>query len=247
MSDGTTITIDAAGGPAEAYLAGDDGAPGLLVYVDGIGLRPQIEEMADRMAAWGYLVLVPHLFYREGRAGELAPKRDLRADGELAAFFASGVMERIGTLTPEVVAADAEAWIGALLEHAGAGPVGTVGYCVGATFAVRLGGQFGEGVAAVGGFHGGNLVTGRDDSPHLQIAAAGATYCFGHADGDQWMPPEAVATLEQTLTEAGRPHRNEVYEGAQHGYTMADTSTYDGAAAERHFAALRKLLDETLR
>jgi carboxymethylenebutenolidase len=247
MRGGTTIVIDAAGGPAEAYLAGSDGDPGLLVYADGIGLRPQIEEMADRIAAWGYLVLAPHLFYRDGGAAELAPKRDLRQDGELDAFFAAGAMDRIGTLTPEIVAADAEAWMGALRERAGAGPVGTAGYCVGAAFALRLGGQFPAQVAAVGGFHGGNLVTEAGDSPHLAIAGTQAAYCFGHADKDQWMPPEAVATLEETLAEAGRPHVNEVYDGAPHGYTMADTSTYDAAAAERHFAALRELLDATLR
>jgi carboxymethylenebutenolidase len=247
MSNGITIDIDVAHGPAEAYLTGRDGDPGLLVYPDAIGLRPQIEEMADRMASWGHVVLVPHVFYREGRAAELAPKGDLRRDGEVEDFFASGVMDRIGTLTPEVVATDAEAWMGALLEHAGSGPVGTTGYCLGAAFAVRLGGQFPERVAAVGGFHGGGLVTDGDDSPHLTVARAQATYCFGHADKDRWMPPEAVARLEEILTQAGRPHVNEVYDGAPHGYSMADTSMYDAAAAERHFAALRELLGKTLR
>jgi carboxymethylenebutenolidase len=38
------------------------------------------------------------------------------------------------------------------------------------------------------------------------------------------MPLDAVQALEATLQAAGRPHVNEVYEGAAHGYTMADTS-----------------------
>ena len=41
-------------------------------------------------------------------------------------------------------------------------------------------------------------------------------------------------------------HRSEVYAGAAHGYTMADTPGYNEAAAERHFDALFDLLDRTL-
>ncbi|MCW2817855.1 MAG: dienelactone hydrolase, partial [Marmoricola sp.] len=39
---------------------------------------------------------------------------------------------------------------------------------------------------------------------------------------------------------------NEVYPGAAHGYSMADTSMYDEASAERHFAELEALLGRTL-
>ncbi len=50
----------------------------MLFYVDAIGLRPRTEAMADRIASWGYVVLVPHVFYRDGSAADLAPKADLR-------------------------------------------------------------------------------------------------------------------------------------------------------------------------
>ena len=38
-------------GVAEAYLTGETGRPGVLFYIDAIGLRPQIEDMADRIAS----------------------------------------------------------------------------------------------------------------------------------------------------------------------------------------------------
>ena len=41
------------------------------------------------------------------------------------------------------------------------------------------------------------------------------------------MTAEQIATLERTLEESGARYRSEVYEGAQHGYTMADTAAYD--------------------
>jgi carboxymethylenebutenolidase len=41
-------------------------------------------------------------------------------------------------------------------------------------------------------------------------------------------------------------HRSELYRGAAHGYTMADTPVYDEAAAERHFEELFALLERTV-
>ena len=77
---GQTIELQAADGTAQAYLAGNPGDPGVLFYIDAIGLRPQIEDMADRIASWGYVVLAPHVFYRDGSAAELAPQSDLRGE-----------------------------------------------------------------------------------------------------------------------------------------------------------------------
>jgi carboxymethylenebutenolidase len=152
----------------------------------------------------------------------------------------------VAALTPDLSTPDAEAWMSTLLEHAGDGPVGVVGYCMGARLAVRTAGQFPGTVAAVGGFHGGGLVTDAPDSPHLSIAGSTAEYTFGHADQDRSMPREAVAALEEALDDAGRPHVNEVYERAAHGYTMADTSRYDEAGTERHFNVLQALFARTL-
>jgi carboxymethylenebutenolidase len=243
---GEMIEIQASDGIAEAYLTGETGKPGVLFYTDAFGLRPQIEEMADRIASWGYVVLAPHVFYRDGRVADLAPKADLREPGEREAFFADGVIDRVAALTPDKSGPDAAAWVRTLEEHAGDGPIGVTGYCMGARLAVRTAGQFPGTVAAVGGFHGGGLVTDDENSPHLAIASSTAEYAFGNADQDRSMPLEAVAALEDALQAAGRPHVNEVYEGAAHGYTMADTSTYDEAAAERHFTVLQGLLARTL-
>jgi carboxymethylenebutenolidase len=243
---GETFEIAAADGAAEAYLTGNAGDPGVLFYIDAIGLRPQIEEMADRIASWGYVVLAPNVFYRKGRAEELAPTKDLREPGAREQFFAS-MGDRVPGYTPDKSGPDAEAWMQALLQHAGDGPIAVTGYCMGARLAVRTGGQFPGTVAAVGGFHGGGLVTDAEDSPHRSIAESTAEYVFGHADHDRGMTLENVAALEETLQSAGRPHLNEVYADAPHGYTMADTSMYQEAGAERHFKELEGLLARTLR
>jgi carboxymethylenebutenolidase len=68
---------------------------------------------------------------------------------------------------------------------------------------------------------------------------------FGHADQDPSLPVEQRERLEAALTAAGVRHTCEVYPGAHHGFTQADTAAYDREADERHWAALLDLLKRT--
>jgi carboxymethylenebutenolidase len=239
------IEISAPGGTAQAYLArpDDEQRPGVLLFMDAIGLRPQIELIADRIASWGYVVLAPNYFYRSGTAAETSPPGDLTAPGTREAFFA-GIRPRIAALTSDLSNADTLVWLDTLASYA-PGPVAATGYCMGARLAVRAAGLAPDVVRGVAGWHGGNLVTDAPDSPHRSIVSSTA-YVFGHADNDQSMTPDDVARLEQALVSAGAPHTNEVFEGAAHGYVMADTSMHDEAAAERHYLGLEGLLNQVL-
>lgn len=243
------IEIAAADGVAEAYLAtpSSDGRwPGVLFFIDAIGLRPQIEQMADRIASWGYAVLVPNLFYRLGTAAALAPTADLRVPGEREKFFAT-VGPRMG-LPPAEVARDISAYIEAMraLRPVAPGPIGVTGYCMGARFATWAAGQHPDDVAACGGFHGARLITDDDTSPHRSLVTATASFVYGFADNDASMPAEAIDAFTAALDDAGLSAKVAVYEGCVHGYTMADTSMYSEAGAERHFRELRELLDATI-
>src|ERR1700741_3321336 len=41
--------------------------PAVIFYMDGLGIRPVLYDMCDRIARDGYVVLLPDLFYRAGR------------------------------------------------------------------------------------------------------------------------------------------------------------------------------------
>ena len=246
------ITIPAPDGAAEAIVArpssGEGPFPGVILYMDAFGLRPRIEEMAQRISDWGYVVLAPNVFYREGTAAELAPQTGMTTpEGREAAGKAA--FPRVRSLTPSKALPDIDHWVAALrgLPGVAPGPIGTTGYCMGARLAVRTAAAHPEVVAACGGFHGGGLATDEPDSPHLGLRQAKARFVFGHADRDRSMGPEAVARLGEALAEAGLTASNVIYSGAAHGYTMADTSAYHEEAAERHFRELRELLDTTLK
>jgi carboxymethylenebutenolidase len=60
------------------------------------------------------------------------------------------------------------------------------------------------------------------------------------------MTADDIATVERALDDAGVAYRSALFEGAAHGYTMADTPVYHEAAAERHFTELLALLDRTI-
>ncbi len=240
------IEVTTPDGVADAYLTrpDDDGShPPVLFIIDAFGLRPRIEEMADRIAARGYVVLAPNVFYRAGRA-PVIPLPDFSDPDNRGRFFQQ-VRPLMEQLTPEAIARDGGAYLDYLADAA-PGPVAITGYCMGARLGWRIAAAHPDRVAALGGFHGGGLVTDAPDSPHRSADRVQAEVYFGHADEDANMTPEQIATLDEAMDEAGVRHRTELYGGAHHGYTMSDTPVYNEEACERHFTALFELLERTL-
>jgi carboxymethylenebutenolidase len=243
MARGETIDVTTPDGVADAYLArpDDDAAhPAVLFVMDAYGLRPQIEQMADRIADQGYVVLAPNVFYRAGRSPVVSLEGIGDPDRRSEVF--GRVMPLVQGLTAEQIVADGEAWLDAL----GDGPVAVTGYCMGGRAGWRIAAAYPDRVVALGGFHVGGLVTDGEDSPHLSAGELAAEVYLGFADNDRSATPEQITTVDGALADAGVRHRAEVYEGAAHGYTMADTPAYDEGAAERHYTELFALLGRTV-
>jgi carboxymethylenebutenolidase len=244
--NGSMIDVPTPDGVADAYLTrpADDGTyPGVLFIIDAIGLRDRIKEMADRIAAQGYVVLAPNVFYRAGRA-PIWETPDLTDSDARSAFFAQ-LRPLMGSITPEVIVRDGGAYLDALAEQS-TGPFAVTGYCFGGRIGWTIAAANPERVVAVGGFHTGRMVTDDADSPHLLAPQVKAEVYWGHADKDDSMTPENIATLDRAMDAAGVVHTTLTYEGAQHGYTMSDMGAYDEVAAERHFDALFSLLARTV-
>jgi carboxymethylenebutenolidase len=245
----TSLDVPTRDGLADAYLAhpqDDAPHPGVLLYMDAFGPRPWLMTMAERIAAAGYTVLLPNVLYRHGRA-PLVDLPDLIDTAQRPDLFASlGPM--ITSLTPDLAMADAGAYLDWLAASplVTAGPVGVTGYCMGARLALLTAGTHPQRVAAAAGFHGGRLATDAPDSPHLVADRITAELYFGHADQDPSLPPEQIARLDKALDAAGVRYRSEVYEGAHHGFTQADTTAHNPDAEQRHWRELLALFDRTL-
>ncbi|MEY9854711.1 carboxymethylenebutenolidase [Catenulispora sp. GAS73] len=238
------LQIPTPDGQADAVAAFPEGGgqhPGVLLYMDIFGIRPELERKAVELAEHGYYVLVPNVFYRHG-AAPLIELPDFVGNEERSKAVEQ-LMPMVHAQTAERGLSDAEAYLTFLSEQPGVtpGPVAVMGYCMGGGQALRTAAAFPERVAAVASFHAGKLVNDMPESPHLVvIPAITADVHIAHAETD--MRPEEVVELNKALDAAGVRYSSEIYPGTVHGFTMADTSAFNAAGLQQHWDRLLELL-----
>ena len=166
MSAGHQIEVHTGDGVAPCWLhrpAAEGVYPGVILYPDAGSVRHTMHQLADRLAGLGYVVLVPHIFYR---SGEYAPF-DTRT-----VFVDPAERDRLRAIIRalEMPAAmrDAARYIEALHDQPGvaAGRIGCTGYCMGGRLAFLTAGAHPGAVAAAASIHGGGVATDAADSPH---------------------------------------------------------------------------------
>jgi carboxymethylenebutenolidase len=242
-----TVTITTEDGLCPAHVFHPPGAgpwPAVLLFMDGIGIRPALFEMAERLAAHGYYVLLPDLYYRVGPYEPIDAKR-VFTDPELR----KSIMEKfIGTFSQANAMRDIRAVLAFLAGQPAVAPgkIGATGYCMGGGLALAAAGHFPDRFAAVAAYHPGHLATDAPDSPHLQAPNIQAQVYVGGASEDATFPDAMKARLETALRDAGVRHTVETYP-ARHGWVPSDTLVHDAAQAERHWQTLFALLDGALK
>jgi carboxymethylenebutenolidase len=147
--------------------------------MDGLGIRPTLVDMGQRLANGGYVVLLPDLFYRAGPYEPLEPKKVFAA-GDVR----SALAHLLGSTDNRRAAEDTKA------------------------------GTYPDRIAAAASFHGGNLATDSELSPHLLAPRMRGRLYVAGADQDDSYPQEMAERLEKALSDAGVDHRCEIYPGA---------------------------------
>jgi carboxymethylenebutenolidase len=240
------VEISTRDGVCRTSVFKPDGAgpwPAVIFYMDGLGIRPVLHDMCERIARDGYVVLLPDMFYRAGPYGPLDPK-EVFAMGD----FRKALGHLFGSTDNQRAGEDTAAFLAYLDTRADVRgrKVGTTGYCMGGAMSLTAAGTHPDRIAAAASFHGGNLASDAPTSPHrLAPKIRGFVYVAG-ADKDNSYPPEMHEKLESALADAGVPHRCEIYRDALHGWTMADFPVYKADDAERHFRELRALFAQWL-
>jgi carboxymethylenebutenolidase len=238
------IEINTDDGVAKATLfRPDNGAAakrGIIFYMDAMGPRPSLYGMAQRLADSGYTVLLPDLFYRFGDYGPFGGN----AFGDPASREA--IMTMLRGTTQDMTRRDSAAFLDTLTAAGATAMVGTVGYCLGGGRALTAAATYADRIAAAASFHGGNLASDAEDSPHHLAADIKGRVYIGVAGVDNSFPPEQSARLAEALRTGGVDHMIENYVGMAHGWTVPDHGVYDETGAERHWKRLLNLFDETL-
>jgi carboxymethylenebutenolidase len=202
--------------------------PGVLIWPDAFGLRPSMRDMAKRLAADGYSVLVPNPFYRISKAPF--------TDASNFNFQNAADMAKLQPLMASVNAPgnaekDAAAYVGFLdaqKEVNRAKKIGTQGYCMGGPLVVKTAAHLPNRIGAGASFHGGGLVTDKPESPHLLAPKIKAHMYFGIASNDDARQPDAKDKLKQAFADAKVPADIEVY-GSLHGWCVPDMPMQNGA------------------
>ena len=129
----TAVTIPTPDGSCPASLfrpAGDGPWPAVLMYMDGVGMRPALFPIAERIADAGYLVLLPDLFYRAGPY-QAPDAKSLFSDPAARQAWSKTALTASAANVMRDTAAFLE-YLGALAD-ARAAKIGTTGYCMGGT------------------------------------------------------------------------------------------------------------------
>jgi carboxymethylenebutenolidase len=244
----TAVEIAAPDGVCPASLFRPQGSgpwPGVVMYMDGVGMRPALFPIAQRIADAGYVVLLPDLFYRAGPYQ--APEAKLLFSDPAARQAWS---KTALTASAANVMRDTAAFLDTLHAQPDVrpSPVGVTGYCMGGRLALTAAGTFPERIAAAASFHGGNLATDAADSPHLLAPKMRdmAVYIAGAVE-DPTFTDDMKHRLEEALAKAGVSFVVETYAGMRHGWVPSDTPVHNPEGAERHFHALLDLYARALR
>lgn len=224
--------------PTFVVHPGESGPHPVVVFqMDAPGMREEIRDMSRRVAAEGYYVISPMLYYRWVREYNL---------------FETGDRDRMFELMNGLSNAMASADVAACLDYAETDPAadatrcGTVGYCMSGPFAIVVAADHADRVQAAASIHGVRLAVDADDSPHKRLSQIPGELYVACAETDEYAPPEMVEAFTAAMSAAGTAGQVEWYPGTEHGFAFAERPHYDAEASEQHWARILDLFDRRL-
>ena len=194
--------------------------------------------MARRMAANGYYVILPDLFYRFGTI-----RFPVRNQYSRAVWNA--IMRE---LSNAMVMDDTRALLAHMDNHHAVkkGPKATIGYCMSGRIVTTAAGTFPNDFVAHASLYGVGIVTAKEDSPHFMIKNIKGEIYFGFAEIDGTVPAYVIPTLKDELDKHRIVYKLEVHPGTEHGFCFPSRDIYFESAAESvhaHFMDMcRRLL-----
>lgn len=234
------IDADTSAGPMavlRTHPVGDGPWPRVGIFFDAPGIRDATEAFCSKLAAVGFDVIVPDLYHRHARLFSVTPEQRA-ADPSVV----DRMRELMGTLDDAGIQQDLDDAMAAVGWTDG--PVGCIGFCLGARAVHRAMTRLPDRFVAGSMFHPSFLTTEPDPPQHSVDRLAGALHIgIGTADEVQSIAMhqayfDAVADLPNVEVE--------IFEGADHGFTWPGYPTYHEEASETCFAATVALFGDRL-
>jgi carboxymethylenebutenolidase len=208
---GRMIEFESNGGTASGYLSTPEsgGGPGVVVIQEWWGLVPHIKDVADRFAAEGFVALAPDLYH-----GGVAKSPDEAGKMMMALNISQTEKDLRGAVRCLL---DAEETTG--------DRVGTVGFCMGGALSLYAASK-NERVGACVVFYGIHPKV-EPDFDNLRAPVLGV-----FAGKDDFVTPDAVRALEETMRGHGKSIESHTYPDSDHAF-FNDTrpEVYDADAS----------------
>jgi carboxymethylenebutenolidase len=215
---GTDITISAHdGGRFSAYLALPEGGagPGIVLIQEIFGVNAVMRGIADGLAAEGYQVACPDLFWRQEPGVQITDKSKAEWDKAFKLMqgfdLDKGISDLISTLDH-------------LRKYKGAsGKVGAVGYCLGGQLAYLMACRSSSDASV--GYYGVMIQNFLSESKAIK-----KPLMLHIAEGDGFVPKADQAKIKDTL-KSNRKVTVHSYPGCDHAFARVGGEHYDKAAA----------------
>ena len=234
MSTPNSLVLSVADGTQmHAYAArpqGQAAAPGLILFQEAFGVNQHIRDVADRLAAAGYVVVAPELFHRTAAPGQ-----------EFAYDNFPSVVPHYSAVTPDTMTQDAQAaydWLQAQ-PNVQKDKIGTIGFCLGGQVAFVANAKLP--LQAGVSYYGGGLHTRTDLAPDLH-----APHLFYWGGLDQHISKDNITTIIDAVEAAGKPYLNTVISDADHGFNCDVRPSYNKDAAAEAWAMTLAFFREKL-
>ncbi|MEM9562614.1 MAG: dienelactone hydrolase family protein [Actinomycetota bacterium] len=235
-----TETISTPSGEMGVHVVrpeGDGPFPVVVSFHHGPGLDQGSKDTMARIAEWGYYVVSHDRYHREHPWYQMKD----RSDEEIQKMF--GLV--LGT-TEDQVGED----LGALLEWlpsdpaAAGGPMGCIGYCIGARSVLCTTRDRGEQFRVGVGLHPSFCTTEDPDSPHLGVPSYTGSLYLGFGSEDTMQPASANTALIDSANALDKGEA-EIHDGADHGFGVFG-GAYHEAAATRSYERAKAMFEREL-
>ncbi len=225
----SNVPLKVNGDDAYAFVAQlDDNAqhPGVVVIQEWWGIEPHIRQLAQKLAADGFVVAVPDLYH-----GKIATEPN---EAQKMSMMIRGNVEKA-----------AKEIIGALdtvkaMPNVEPKKLGLMGFCIGGFMTYYVASRYPD-LGAVVPFYG----AGYDPTPE-EVAKVNAPVLAFYGSRDQSVPMEQVRKIERMYKEAGKDFTVKVYD-AGHAFINPDHGMGNEKAAAEAWPLAVNFLKQHLR
>ncbi|HBU82534.1 MULTISPECIES: dienelactone hydrolase family protein [Paenibacillus] len=199
--------------------------PVILLIQEAFGVNSHIQDVCRRLAAQGYVVVSPDLYYRTGVWQSFGYTE-----------YPATAKSRV-PLTEDRTMGDIQAVLNYILDMEGADEsrVGVIGYCMGGMLSYLTASHFSDRIKTSVVYYGGGMTA---QTPSFPVAPVNRTNrikvpVLGFFGGmDRGIPKEVVDQMDQALEAADIEHAIYYYPEADHGFFCNERQSYHPIAAQ---------------